>query len=583
MQFPSAHSDSRELRFGVMCDSPMLQEWQARCIRNLLALDNVQLSLVICNDTPRTAGRLGKWRKLRVNRALFLLYRKLLFNPRARIRVDMSETFEGVPSISCRVRTKGKYSQYFSDEDVAAIRQHNLDFILRFGFNIIRGEVLASARYGVWSFHHDDEEKYRGAPPCYWEIYFGDPVSGAILQRLTDRLDGGIILKKGYLNTIDYSYSANVDSVFLESANWPAQVCRELRAGSAGYLDGPPSRTTAPIYRTPNNLQTLRFARRVGVNFGRKAFNSLFRRADWNVGVIPQPAQAFLGPGPVRQITWLPLKRKGRFAADPFVIQRDGRLHILYEDYDFREMKGRIACVEVYSDGSVSRSEPAIELPVHMSYPYLFEHEGEVYCVPETFQAREITLFRAENFPREWRKVQTLVGGVAGVDPTIFQHEGRWWLLCTDADKRAYINLFIWYASDLLGPWTPHAANPVKIDIRSSRPAGAPFWLDGELYRPAQDCSRGYGGQVSLNKITRLTPTEFSEEPVATVGPDKNGPYPAGIHTFVAAGNMTVVDGKRMVFVRRAFQRTVARQLGRALGRKGRTQPGQPPAEPERE
>jgi len=86
--------------------------------------------------------------------------------------------------------------RYFNAEDVATINKKDLDFILRFGFNIIRGEILNAARYGVWSFHHDDERKYRGSPPGFWELYYRDPVTGSILQRLTDRLDGGIVLKR---------------------------------------------------------------------------------------------------------------------------------------------------------------------------------------------------------------------------------------------------------------------------------------------------------------------------------------------------------------------------------------------------
>ncbi len=39
--------------------------------------------------------------------------------------------------------------------------------------------------------------------------------------------------------------------------------------------------------------------------------------------------------------------------------------------------------------------------------------------------------------------------------------------------------------------------------------------LDGALYRPAQDCSVTYGGAVVINRIDRLTPEEFSEQPVS--------------------------------------------------------------------
>ena len=134
---------------------------------------------------------------------------------------------------------------------------------MRFGFNIIRGDILQTARFGVWSFHHDDEQKYRGGPPCFWEIVDGDPVTGVILQRLIDKLDGGIVLKKGYFPTHFGSYSKSFDRALLGSAGWPAAVCRDIFDGSAAYVDGSPSDTTAPIFHDPTNRQMIRFVGKV--------------------------------------------------------------------------------------------------------------------------------------------------------------------------------------------------------------------------------------------------------------------------------------------------------------------------------
>jgi hypothetical protein len=42
----------------------------------------------------------------------------------------------------------------------------------------------------VWSYHHGDNEFYRGGPPHFWELYEKAPLSGVILQVLTEELDG---------------------------------------------------------------------------------------------------------------------------------------------------------------------------------------------------------------------------------------------------------------------------------------------------------------------------------------------------------------------------------------------------------
>jgi hypothetical protein len=290
------------------------------------------------------------------------------------------------------------------------------------------------------------------------------------------------------------------------------------------------------------------------------AYRGLFRHADWNIGVAHAPIGAFLQPNARPLVSWFPPTKRGKFLADPFAVVRDGTTYILCEEFDYAANKGRIVSFELTDWLHPSGPKVAIELPTHISYPYLIEYQGAIYCTPETHQAREIALYKAEEFPHQWIRIASLISDFSGLDATIFQYEGRWWLTCAckDADLA---QLFVWYAWDLLGPWTPHAGNPVKTDIRSSRPAGTPFMHDGYLHRPAQDCSRSYGGGIVLNRVTRLTPTEFEEEPVTVIEPYENGPYRDGIHTVSAAGDVTIIDGLRRRFASSALRRNVAQIL----------------------
>jgi hypothetical protein len=167
---------------------------------------------------------------------------------------------------------------------------------------------------------------------------------------------------------------------------------------------------------------------------------------------------------------------------------------------------------------------------------------------------------------RRWRVARPILEDFPAVDPTILSHEGLWWLWCTHAEDEPESKLFLWYAFDLFGPWKPHPGNPVKVDVRSSRPAGRPFFFDGTLYRPAQDCSRTYGGGITINRVRQLSPTEFCEEPVVSLEP-WDGRYRAGIHTLAGDGSLTVLDGKRSVVVPAVVRRRLAhkvRRLGQA-------------------
>jgi len=296
-------------------------------------------------------------------------------------------------------------------------------------------------------------------------------------------------------------------------------------------------------------------------------YNNLFRIEEWNIGVIYDPISVFLEPGVTSKIHWFPPPERGKLFADPFVVTKDKRAYILCEEFDYRSGKGRIVSFDL-SKG-IPRPEVALELPVHASYPYLLEYDGEIYCVPETSQAREIGLYRAQDFPNKWTKAGTLLSDFAGVDPTVFQYEGRWWLACANRDDGQWEKLFLWHSEDLSGPWISHRMSPVKTDIHSSRPAGTPFMHKGSLYRPAQDCSRTYGGRIKLNRIVVLTPTQFKEQEVLTIEPQGTEPYPEGMHTISSAGGIVAIDGKRLRLARTIFEfeRNLKRQ-GRYLRRK---------------
>lgn len=292
-----------------------------------------------------------------------------------------------------------------------------------------------------------------------------------------------------------------------------------------------------------------------------RAYALLSRHPMWNIGVASVPIHAFLESRALPPIEWLPSLGNGSYLADPFGISDERGIHILCEEFDYGRGTGVISAVDIPPDGAPSTPRAVLQRPGHMSYPYLFVHNGEVFCVPEASSSRRVTIYRAEAFPSRWEECATLLSNVLAIDSTLFPYGGRWWLTCTDAKGRMGQNekLLVWHATRPLGPWEPHLRNPVKVDPRSARPGGTPFVVKGTLYRPSQDCSRGYGQRIVINRVTRLTPSEFEEEPVAVVEPHPEGPYPEGVHTLSAVGDATLIDGFRTTFVGRATLATLER------------------------
>jgi len=554
---------SSALRFGVMCNRAALQRWQADALKELRDTGHSLVLLITDARSDVKTSRISGFLRRKWSVFLFTFLENRFFNPAARQMTSLEKELAGVAKLSCKVTRRG-FSEYFSGEDVTTIESYKPDFILRFGFGIIRGDILDAARYGVWSFHHDDELGYRGGPAGFWEIFSGDPVSGAIMQRLTNRLDGGIILKKGYLKTSMHSYRENLEQLLTVSASWPAQAAGELaRNPQAVY---PESLTKATVYKVPGNLQMCIFLLKLLRNRMRFHFTKLFLCEDWNSGLVRRPLhEVALGPGLIedRQVAWLPQPGHGKYYADPSGFIADGGLHVLVEEFSYQTQKAVISDFVLPAAISPALIEPAwkgtsgvLSNENHLSYPFIVESGGNVYCVPESYRSGCVALYRRDPASGQFTREKILLAGVEAVDPTLFFHDGLWWLFFT---SRKYSNshLFIYHSSALAGEYMPHAANPVKTDVRSARPAGSPFVHNGQLYRPSQDCSVTYGGQVVVNRVLKLTVDEFAEERVNAVAPVAGSRYGRGLHTLSPVGEFTLIDGKRYMFNPRSMMHQI--------------------------
>jgi hypothetical protein len=298
----------------------------------------------------------------------------------------------------------------------------------------------------------------------------------------------------------------------------------------------------------PDGVTTARFAAKSLANaVVMRLYRLGFQSPHWRIGwrFVDGPDVIDLGRLPDG---WhdLPDDRT-RFYADPFPVIRDGRTYLFMEDFAHRLGRGVISVVEFDDRGPVGTPRSVLDTGSHLSYPFVFEHRGEMWMVPETCATGTIDLYRATAFPDGWVKQATLVTGVVAGDATLFEHAGKWWMLATVRDGGSYSDaLYAWSAPDPLGPWLPHARNPILVDIASARPAGYVARRGGKLIRPVQDCTDGYGAALSLAEITRLDDDHFEQCVFATL---RSGPAWPGrrLHTLNRAGRLECIDGSRSV------------------------------------
>ncbi len=396
--------------------------------------------------------------------------------------------------------------------------------------------VTAEARFGVWRFRLGDDDDER--LPFARETADTRTTFGVMLLRRRHGSDE--VLRAGSF-AITRWYPTTVRIALAECARWPATLLGAIADG----IDVPALsavRRSAPRRLGP--WTRLRFAAALARRLASALVTGFFEIAEWNVGFVEGEPARLLAREPL-EVRWLPAPAPHTFIADPFIVERDGVRALFVETYAEDEGRGAIEVLVLDDGDNVVRRVRAIERDTHLSYPYPVEIDGTLYLVPENCAANEVALYRCVSFPDAWERETALFPAFDGVDTTLFAHGGRWWAFCTRYSRGSTLALNVFYAPSPRGPWSPHALNPVVVDVASARPAGQPFVVDGVLYRPAQDCSGSYGGGLVIARVDELSPTAYCQEIVQRHGAAGFGRWSDGIHTVSFARGRFVVDGKR--------------------------------------
>ena len=124
-----------------MVNSLSIERWQYEAINHLLLTGDTRLVLIIKGSNDSLVSKIQRIWDAGFSRIMFAVYRDFLCRPKSlkRERFDSGDT----PILECKIFRKGKYSEYFSEDDIKRIQDHNLDFVLRFGFSYEDNEEAA--------------------------------------------------------------------------------------------------------------------------------------------------------------------------------------------------------------------------------------------------------------------------------------------------------------------------------------------------------------------------------------------------------------------------------------------------------
>lgn len=554
-------ANQQTFRWMIMIDDFRLESWAIDCVKSLLQESQQELVGIVVkkNESKGNASFLNKLSRYPYKNLLFRVYQR--FRVKRNFVSQHVVNYLGLQHVTileCLVHQKGS-SEYLDINDVEKIVRQKPDFILRFGFGILKGEILQSATYGIWSFHHDDEQIIRGGPAGFWEIMNKQKANGVLLQQLTEKLDAGRLIEKAFLPVIAHSYQAHYEMIMHESKILLLKAFRKLKFSARHFSSLPVISSQAEIYKFPNNLQCIQFWIILFFNKLNFHWDELFRTEFWQVGFTNEIifTQTDLDVSlEKKKVTWFQQKNE-KYLADPFLYKHENALQIIAEEYDYKLRKAKLVS---WKAADFSSKKVALQSTNHVSYPSIILNKGTTFCMPESYQSNSVSIYKFDDFQNEFHLSQTLIRNIKAVDSTLYFDGTLFWMFYTLEGDVNNTYLYLRYSPSLDSEFIEHPLNPIVCDITSSRPAGNLLMHEGKLFRPTQDCSVTYGWKIHFMEVKLLNTNSYHEVYSHSLDVSQSNDL-SGIHTINYQDEKTVFDVKYYKFSGANFKYNILRKL----------------------
>lgn len=549
-------SDAPPLRIGLLLDSrAQLPAYAIKVVEDIKASNFARIKLLIVRKGPASPPP-GE-----AHSALYRLYLRADARMKPKddpfASVDCGKLLSEIESIEVEAAVE-KGNQHLPAQVVEKLRTAGLDVLVRCGFDGPTGDLLHSARYGVWSLESGDPEFCKARPPQFWELVEHSNLSGMTLQVVRNGSEDRLVLAKSLFATektlsvsrnrfIPYWGSTNLIIRKLNELHRFGWNCSQEKAISLSPYAG-----KREPYKIPNNVEMLRWLAPALLS---KAVSYPFRQPKvphWQIAIraSSQLLYQWETESDLAGFRWIEAPQ-GHCWADPFGFEHEEKLWVFFENYSYDKKRAGIACTEISARGEVSRAIACLDHPrFHYSYPHILRAGSEIFMIPESFDSGCIDLYRCKVFPNEWIHEKRLLEGKF-VDTTVWEHDGLWWLATTSAAPVPGAgSLLLFYSDSLRGRWQFHPENPISTDIRTNRGAGRVFRGGQHLIRPSQSGAPVYGYSITFNEITELSRQHYSERVLKAVTP-KHWKGLAGVHTYNSTGSFEFIDGRTLLPLKR--------------------------------
>ncbi|RUM99564.1 hypothetical protein EET67_01305 [Pseudaminobacter arsenicus] len=521
--------ETASLRIGILLrEQRRFENWELRLFEKLLADSRFELTAFIIEDRPPATPEPTRLYDL----VSYVDNRLFARQPRVEAPLFRSREalIERLP---------------VTQVDAQALDRLHLDLVLRHEPGLLPDTIVAALPFGVWALSFADTHSRKADWTAFADSSSHAPVTNVSLRvRCRGQARPKTIASAAY-NT---KFSAARNAAFVKEKA-VILLMRELRRlADTRSIRSEAIGTVTPGIEAPH-------AGEIGAYILKTSWSAatrLAKSAQAKLGLRSAMWTLYSGYGgvddfdPAKTVEIPPTPDS--IKADPFLFQHAGENYVFYENYTTHDKRAHIAVGRLEGN----RIEPlgkALQCDYHLSFPFVFSHGDDIYMMPESHQARRLEIWRCVEFPLKWTLHATALDGLSPVDSTMFQHQGKWWLLTNLSDHHAFEDhcseLYVFQVDGpALKSVVPHKTNPVVIGSAIARNAGRVVSRNGRLYRPSQNNSRGiYGFGLNIMEIEQLDLETYRERMVRTLTPDfKKGL--CGCHHFDAAGGRFILDAR---------------------------------------
>lgn len=527
----------RPIKIVVLTDGIVVKKWVYDIIQYIVMSEYFQLNGIVINSS-------------KTNSKSALIYRILRYLDR-KIFTSKTNPFQSIPLkfdenlFHYTVPIQKQFSDWIDEECLNFIKDKKPDIILRFGFRILRGSILSSAKFGIWSLHHADNKVNRGGPPAFWEVVNEENISGITLQQITEDLDGGKVLGSAFVKTDFTSFYRNQVIVYETGTRLFLEKLEAFATNNLKTEENHLNFYSDKLFKNPSNSQSLIIFVKFLSKSIKRFVSELLYEQQWLIGhsktnIDEKSIFRYQKLNPPNGISW----------ADPFPVIFENKLWLFAEEVK-KNQKGKIICFE-YDHIKKQFLSPVkvLEKPFHLSYPFVFNYKNEWFMIPETGDSSKVILFKSSLFPYEWEEHIILVENLKLYDVTPFEFRGIWYCFASEriansTSPNDLLNLYI-LREGPLGKWEKHPKSPLKIDVRGGRSAGRIFVKNNKTYRPAQLGTPKYGYGIQFYEIITLDEYNYEEILVDTIFPNWDDSLLA-THTYNEVDGWKFIDFQRKV------------------------------------